>query len=124
MVLHAGCSNCGVIVPLFCAGTVWPHLTLPVAGTPMGPYCGQCGPLAPVFICMHCGVRQGLYVPGMSAPPAGLGAWSHVAPTVSANAGTGPGDLQRMVSSAAGNFLDEFASQLGNELATCMGAWC
>ena len=91
--LVAGCSNCRSIAPLWCAGQVMPHAPLYVEPSPMGPYCGWCGLMPPVFTCVQCGTTQGVYMTGMAVPRAlGQGL---VAPVFAASEGTSQNQLVR-----------------------------
>jgi hypothetical protein len=57
----------------------------------MGPACGWCGLMPPVFTCFQCGTRQGLYMPGMAVQQAmGPGL---VAPVFSASEGASQNQL-------------------------------
>ena len=120
--LFAGCSNCGSIVPLFCAGRFMPHVPVPVEPSPMGPYCGFCGPMPPVFMCTICGTVQGLYIQGMptqTLQQPGVGPL--VAPVVQTQGSAAPshGEVK--------NFVHEFIGGLGKGLGGVagqrMGAW-
>ena len=101
-----------------------PHVPVPVEASPMGPACGWCGPLPPIFTCMMCGTTQGLYLPGMSVPPAqGAGVAPLVAPVAQAPQNAAPGQLQGGFEHAANEFASSFGNQLGENLANSMSAW-
>jgi hypothetical protein len=119
--LFAGCSNCRSIAPLWCAGQVMPHAPLYVESSPMGPYCGWCGPMPPVFTCFNCGTRQGLYMSGMAVPRAlGQGL---VAPVFAASEGTSQNQLVRGLIGVAKVFVNEAAEQAGQNVGDCVTAW-
>ena len=139
MLLYAGCSRCGAVVPLWCAGQFMPHQPYPVAGTPMGPACGFCGPLRPVFTCTICWTPQMLYLPGsnfMQMSGFGGGGWGAgpgaapnqlVAPVVQAQPGAAPNQLGDLFKSAATQFVKEFTGgfgkQFGQDAASAMSGW-
>jgi hypothetical protein len=119
--LVAGCSNCRSIAPLWCAGQVMPHAPLYVEPSPMGPYCGWCGLMPPVFTCFQCGTRQGLYMTGMAVPRAlGQGL---VAPVFAASEGTSQNQLVRGLIGVAKIFVNEAAEQAGQNVGDCVTAW-
>jgi len=102
-----------------------PHAPLPVGASPMGPYCGFCGILAPVFVCTVCWTRQALYLPGAPfAPPVGVpGLSQYIAPVVQAPQGAGQNQLSGLFQTAASQFVKEFAGGLGQQAASGMSNW-
>ena len=129
MMLFTGCSACRAILPLWCAGQFMPHAPLPMGASPMGPYCGFCGILPPVFVCTVCWTRQALYLPGAQfAPPVGVpGLSQYVAPVIQAPQGTSQNQLSGLFQNVASQFLKEFAGGFGNQLgqnaASGMSNW-
>ncbi len=98
------------------------HPPVPFQASPMGPYCGFCGPRPPMFTCSVCGTTQGLYMPGMAVPPAqGMGIAPLVAPVVQAAPGAAPS--QGEMRSAAQDFRSGFAKQMGGYAADMVYAW-
>lgn len=94
----------------------------------MGPLCGVCGVISPVFRCMGCGTIQGMYMPGMAAPPAPYpGLPSLYAPVYQAPASAAPHEVQRGIKSTAQVFCQEFvkgfAGQVGHDAANAMAGW-
>jgi hypothetical protein len=123
MINYAGCSSCGSIVPLMCAGAFPPHMPMPVQASPMGPYCGYCGPLPPVFTCTICGTMQGLYLPGMAVPQAQRMGMPLVAPVLQAPPGAPPNQLRSGLKDVALEFLTSAAKQAGTNFGNQMTAW-
>jgi hypothetical protein len=122
--LFAGCSSCRSIVPLWCAGQVMPHMPVPVEPSPMGPYCRFCGQMPPIFTCMVCGTTQGLFMPGMAAPPApAMGAGPLVAPAVQAPEAASQGDVRSLIMSFVREGVSSMGEQVGQEVGQSMGAW-
>jgi hypothetical protein len=127
--LHAGCGNCGAVVPLFCAGQFMPHVPLYAEAGPMGIFCRCCGPKQPVFTCTLCGMTQMLYLPGAGFAPQmmGPGAPRMVAPVVNAHSGAGGNEIKNLLMSAGKSFFSEFAShmgsQLGDQASSYMSSW-
>jgi hypothetical protein len=119
--LVAGCSNCRSVAPLWCAGQFMPHAPLYVEASPMGPFCGWCGQMPPVFTCFQCGTRQGLYTPGMAVQRAmGPGL---VAPAFQASEGASPNQILRGLVGVAKVFLNEAAKTAGQNMGNSMTAW-
>lgn len=115
--LFAGCSNCQQIVPLHCAGLVFPHMPLEVVQTPFGVACMVCGIAPPIFACLHCGTLQHLYLHGAqlqvgALQPQGL----KVAPVVQAPSGSGENMLTGLMKGAASSFATKFGEGLASEL--------
>jgi hypothetical protein len=123
MVNFAGCSSCGSIVPLMCAGAFPPHMPTPVQTSAFGPYCPYCGPLPPVFTCSLCGTMQGLYVPGMPVPQVQRMGTPLVAPVLQAPQGASSGQLQSGLKKVAMEFLTAVAQQAGSNVGNQMYAW-
>jgi hypothetical protein len=122
--LFAGCSSCRSVVPLWCAGQFMPHMPTPVEPSPAGPYCRWCGQMPPIFMCMVCGTRQGLYVPGMAAPPApSMGAAPLVAPAVQAPQGASEGQVRGLIMTFVREGLASMGQQVGQDVGQSMGAW-
>ena len=122
--LFAGCSNCQSIVPLWCAGQFMPHMPMPAEASPMGPYCGFCGPVPPIFTCMTCGARQWLFMPGARVPPPqvmGAGPPS-IAPVVQASEHTNEHDLKSMCGKILSDFLGEAAKSAGRQFGQDAGS--
>jgi hypothetical protein len=91
----------------------------------MGPVCAWCGVLPPIFRCMRCATIQGLFMPGMTVPPAqGAGVAPLVAPAVQAPEGASPHQLrsgfERALNEAAGSFGKQFGETLANSISTWM----
>lgn len=100
------------------------HPPVPFQASPMGPYCGFCGPRPPMFTCSVCGTTQGLYMQGMAMPPAqGMGIAPLVAPVVQAPQGASPLQLQSELRSAAQDFRSGAARQLGEYAVDMVYAW-
>jgi len=119
-VLFAGCSNCRSIVPLFCAGKFMPHVPVPVEPSPMGPCCGFCGPMPPVFMCTICGTVQGLYMQGMSTQAMQQpGVGPLVAPVVQSHGSPSQSEFRHFVHELVGGL----GSSLGGIAGQRMGAW-
>lgn len=119
--LVAGCSNCRSIAPLWCAGMFMPHAPLYVEPSPMGPQCAWCGPMPPVFTCFQCGMRQGLYVPGMAVSRA-LGP-GLVAPAFATSEGASQNQVVSGLIGVAKTFVNEAAKQAGQNVGDRMTAW-
>ena len=102
--LHAACSCCRSIVPLYCSGAMMPHFPVPVFQMGTSPVCQLCGPLPPIFICMNCGMRQPVLLAG-AAVPRGIGAGaSYVAPVFEAPQNSSPDFLREAVLSFVKGF--------------------
>lgn len=98
-----------------------PHAPLYVEPTPMGPACGWCGLMPPVFICMQCGTRQGLYMTGMAVPRAlGQGL---VAPVVAASEGTSHSQVIDGLIGVAKTFVTAAAEQAGQNVGDRVTVW-
>jgi hypothetical protein len=122
--LYVGCSRCRSVGPYYCGGQFMPHMPVPAEPSPMGPTCGYCGVMAPMFMCTVCGTTQGLYFPGMTVPPAqGAGVAPIVAPVAQAPANASPQQLQSGFGKAAEAFGSSFGRQLGENLANSMSGW-
>jgi hypothetical protein len=126
--LYVGCSNCRSVGPFYCGGQFGPHPPLPAEPSPMGPCCGFCGVMAPVFTCMRCGMVQGMYMPGMAPPPAPFPGLSPlVAPVYQAPASAPPHQIESGLRTTAQTFVREiakgFAGQLGQDAANAMAGW-
>lgn len=121
--LYVGCGNCRAIEPLLCAGRFMPHMPMYVDAGPTGASCPYCGPLAPVFTCMQCGVMQMLYVAGASFAPQMMpsGGPSTIAPAVQAPTGASGGQLTSLLTSAATEFVKQFAGSAGKEFGGQFG---
>jgi hypothetical protein len=119
--LVAGCSNCRSIAPLWCAGQFMPHAPLYVEPSPMGPACGWCGLMPPVFTCFQCGTRQGLYMPGMAVQQAmGPGL---VAPVFATSEGASQNKIVSGLVGVAKVFVNEAVKQAGQNVGDRMTAW-
>jgi hypothetical protein len=123
VMLFAGCSSCRSITALWCAGQFMPHMPTPVEPSPTGPFCRFCGQMPPVFTCMVCGTRQGLFVPGMAAPPSAGQAAPLVAPAVEAPPGASEGEVHGQLRSYVSEFVTSLGKGVGQELGQSMGAW-
>ena len=122
--LFAGCSSCRSIVPLWCAGQFMPHVPVPVEPSPMGPYCQFCGQMPLIFLCTVCGTRQGLYMPGMAAPPApAMGAAPLVAPVVQAPQAASHGEVHDLIMSFVREGVSAMGKGVGQQAGQSMGAW-
>jgi hypothetical protein len=122
--LFAGCSSCRSVVPLYCGGRFMPHVPVPVEPTAMGPTCAWCGPLPPIFTCMVCGTVQGLYLPGMTVPPAqGAGIAPLVAPAVQAPQGASPAQVHGGLKEVGLEFVRSFGKGLGDQAGMAVRAW-
>ena len=122
--LFAGCSSCRSIVPLWCAGQFMPHVPVPVEPSPVGPYCQFCGQMPPIFLCTVCGTRQGLYMPGMAAPPApAMGAAQLVAPVVQAPQAASHGEIHNLIMSFVREGVSAAGKGFGQQMGQSMGAW-
>jgi hypothetical protein len=122
--LYAGCARCQSVTTLMCGGQFMPHVPVPVEASPMGPACGWCGPLPPIFTCMVCGTTQGLYIPGMTVPPAqGAGVAPLVAPVAQAPPGASANQVHGGIKDAGREFVTSFSKGLGEEAAKVVGAW-
>lgn len=97
-----------------------PHGPVPVEASPMGPCCGWCGPLPPAFTCMNCGTFQGLYLPGMAAPPAQA---PLVAPVVQASSQPSQSRFADLAMGMVRECMNSFGQQLGQNGANSLGAW-
>jgi hypothetical protein len=118
--LFAGCSFCRNTVPLWCAGGFPPHPPLAVEASPMGPYCGYCGPLQPVFRCGMCGSVQYLLLLGMGPPPTpAFGNAQLVAPVVQAPEAASKGQVRSLIVEC----VKAFAGPAGKEFGHSMGVW-
>lgn len=96
--LFAGCSNCQQIVPLHCAGLVFPHMPLEAVQTPFGVACMVCGIAPPIFTCLRCGMLQHLYVQGAQLQVGALQMQRlTVAPVVQAPPGSGDSVLKSIL---------------------------
>ena len=116
--LHAACSGCGAIVPLFCAGQFFPHMPFYVQLSPMGILCNFCGILPPIFTCTLCGTRQSIYLQGSNFNPqqvmaAGI---SKIAPVVQSAPNAKEGTVKQLVKDAAKGFAGEFGKGLASKL--------
>jgi len=105
--LYVGCSRCGAIGPLVCAGQFMPHMAVPAEPTAWGPACGFCGPFPPIFTCGRCFTQQWLVQQG-AAMPQGYQWGQAVAPVVQAPQGASHSQVHGMVG--------EFAKGLGEGL--------
>jgi hypothetical protein len=116
--LYTGCSGCGAVVPLFCAGQFLPHMPMYVQSTPLGIVCNICGILPPVFTCTLCGTVQRLYVQGMNFNPQQVvaGGVSRIAPVVQSNANTKESAVKSLLSNAAKSFAGEFGKGVAKQL--------
>jgi hypothetical protein len=80
--------------------------------------------MPPVFTCTICGTTQGLYMPGMTVPPAqGAGIAPLVAPVAQAPEGAAPHQLRSGFEDAVHGFASAFGKQFGQNVANSMGAW-
>jgi hypothetical protein len=120
MMLYAGCSRCRSIIPLYCAGQFMPHGPVPLQAARTGPHCAWCGPIPPVFTCMNCGTFQGLYLPGMGAPPAGA---RLLAPVVQARSQPSSSWFAGAAKDMLREAMSSFSQQFGQNAANSMGAW-
>ena len=122
--LFVGCSRCRSIGPFMCAGTFAFHPPMPAEPSPSGPFCRMCGPMAPMFMCGVCGTRQGLFMPGMAAPPQqGFTGSQFVAPVVQAPQGASQGQVTSLLMTFAKRCVGSAGDQFGNDLGEAMGAW-
>lgn len=122
--LFVGCSRCRSIGPFMCAGTFAFHPPMPAEPSPSGPFCRMCGPMAPMFMCGVCGTRQGLFMPGMAAPPQqGFAGSQFVAPVVQAPQGASQGQVTSLLMTFAKRCANSAGDQFGNDLGEAMGAW-
>lgn len=124
--LHAGCSFCGAITPLWCSGQFMPHAPIPAAYISNGFRCQLCGPLPPVFTCSRCWTMQMLYLPGSTSMPTQPlpGAAQYMAPVVQANQGSDQHELSGKLSDVAKNAAGSFAQGFGKEVASSLfKAW-
>jgi hypothetical protein len=119
----AGCSRCGNIVPLMCAGSFPMHMPMPVQVTPMGMFCGYCGASSQVFTCTLCGTMQMLYMPGMRMPTPGYGTPQYMAPVVQASQGASQHSLRRDLCSVALTAAKSGAGEWGHDMGDAMAAW-
>jgi hypothetical protein len=98
------------------------HPPVPFQPSPMGPYCGFCGPRPPIFTCGVCGMTQGLYMPGMPMPQVGgMGMAPLVAPVVQSPSGAPPSPSE--MRSAAGEFTRSAAKHAGPIAVDMVVAW-
>jgi hypothetical protein len=99
--LYVGCSVCGAIGPLWCAGQFMPHAPIPVVRIPTGVGCQLCGPWPPIFTCMTCRTTQVLYIPGTTSMPTQPmpGATQYAAPVVQATQGATQQEVSGKLSS-------------------------
>jgi hypothetical protein len=124
VMLFAGCSSCRSIVPLVCAGQFMPHMPTPVEPSPMGPYCPFCGQMPPFFTCTVCATTQGLFMPGMAAPPApAMGAGPLVAPVVQAPQATSHGEVRELIMSFVREGVGAAGKAVGQGAGQTMAAW-
>jgi hypothetical protein len=73
---------------------------------------------------MVCGTVQGLYLPGMTVPPAqGAGIAPLVAPAVQAPQGASTAQVHGGLKKAAGEFVSSFSKGLGDEAGRAVGNW-
>jgi hypothetical protein len=122
--LYVGCSNCRRVDALWCAGQFMPHAPMYVEPSPMGPFCGVCGPLPQIFRCMYCGAVQAMYMPGMAAPQlTGPGSAQLVAPAFQAAPNASPSHVDSGLKQCANAFLSTFGKDLGHVAANYVGAW-
>jgi hypothetical protein len=121
--LYVGCGNCRSIIPLYCAGQYMPHAATYVDAAAGGAYCPYCGPLAPVFTCMQCGVTQMMYVAGAGFSPQMMapGGPRTIAPAVQAAQGTSGSQLTSLLLSAGKSFLTDFAKHAGGQFGDEFG---
>lgn len=116
--LHVGCSACGSVVPLGCAGQFMPHMPIHVVQTASGIYCQFCGIMPPFFTCTMCWTTQPLYLGGGLDP--GFAGYQFAAPVVTAPPGTGQDVLAGLFKGVAKGA----AEQLGEELVgSFFGMW-
>jgi hypothetical protein len=101
-----------------------PHVPMMVEPSPMGPYCGYCGPLQPVFMCTICGTVQGLYLQGQAAPPPQAPGMQFIAPAVQAPQSAQSGNVAKLLEGFVGDVLSGVGKQLGQNLANSMSGWC
>ena len=111
--LHAACSFCRVIVPLYCGGRFMPHYPVPVFRLGISPACQICGPMPPVFTCMHCGMQQPVLLAGAPIPQSSFAGASYVAPVFEAPQNSSPSFLRE----AALSVVKGFGRDLGRELS-------
>lgn len=122
--LYVGCSRCGSVGPFLCGGKFMFHVPMPTEPSPMGPICAWCGVLPPMFTCTACGTTQGLYMPGMTVPPAqGAGVAPLVAPAVQAAEAASPHQLRSGFERALSEAANSFGKQLGQNVANSMSTW-
>lgn len=123
MINYAGCSSCGSIAPLLCSGAFPPHPMMAVQVSPMGAFCGFCGPLPPVFTCSFCGMTQGLYLPGMPVSQAQRTGMPLMAPVVQAPQGAPASQVRSKLKDAALDFVSAAAKSAGTNVGNEMSAW-
>jgi hypothetical protein len=122
--LYAGCARCQSVTTLMCGGQFMPHVPVPVEPSPMGPACAWCGLMPPIFTCMVCGTTQGIYIPGMTVPPAqGAGVAPLVAPVAQAPPGASLNQVHGGIKDAGHEFVTSLGKGLGEEAARMVGAW-
>jgi hypothetical protein len=93
-----------------------------IEATPMGPYCGYCGPMPPIFMCNFCGTVQALYMQGMAAPPQQMpGVGPMVAPVIQTQGSAPPS--HGTFEAIAKQFAGELGKGLGQAAGQRMGAW-
>jgi hypothetical protein len=122
--LYVGCSNCRRVDALWCAGRFMPHPPVYVEPSPMGPYCGYCGPLPTIFTCFYCGAVQAMYMPGMTTPQlTGPGSTQLVAPAFQAAPGASQAQVNYGLKQAADTFLGAAGKEVGHQAASFVAAW-
>jgi hypothetical protein len=122
--LYVGCSSCPNIAPFVCTGLAMFHPAMPTEPSPMGPFCGFCGVLPPVFMCGMCGTVQRLFVPGMSAPPTPtFGGPQLVAAAMQAPAGKPPsrGAFQTLMVKIADTAGERIGADIGQSVSSLLG---
>jgi len=100
-----------------------PHMPTYVDAGPMGAYCPYCGPLAPVFTCLQCGVTQMLYLAGAGFAPQQMpsGGPSTIAPAVQAPQGASGSQLTSLLLSVGKSFLTHVAEHTGDKVGDRFG---
>jgi len=111
---YARCAYCGYIALLTCSGQFMPHQPMLVQISAMGPACGYCGPLPPIYTCpfMH---TQYLFLPGTSPMPQPGGGASY-APVVQAPPGTSEKGLNKAFTEILGKMAGEFGKSAATQL--------
>lgn len=115
--LYVGCSGCQRVIPLLCAGQLFPHVPLEAIQTPIGVGCILCGAVPPVFTCLTCFTTQRLYVQGAQFTlPAVQAQGQKVAPVVAAPQGVSESIVKDMLRTTTKSFASEFGKAAATHL--------